>query len=143
MLVERVLGGSRYAAGARDVLRSAVASPGPDALALACVRDAHLEGLIVFGIFGGTSGAGRLHIVAVENGARRAGVGGALVGAAVAALEHDGARLLLAELPDDPGALPEARAFLDALGFSEESRMENFFREGLALIFMRRTLGEG
>jgi ribosomal protein S18 acetylase RimI-like enzyme len=141
LLVERALAGTRYLSGALEALRSAVDSPGPDARAIASVHDAKLEALIVFGIFGGTSGAGRLHFVVVGGDARRAGVGAALVRAASESLEREGARLLLAELPDDDGALPGARAFLDALGFAEESRVDNFYREGLALTFMRRELG--
>jgi ribosomal protein S18 acetylase RimI-like enzyme len=99
-----------------------------------------IAGVIVFGIFGGTSGAGRLHFVVVESGARRAGVARALVEAALDALRTDGARFVLAELPDDPHALPDARTFLLALGFVQESRVEDFYRDGVALSFLRREL---
>jgi ribosomal protein S18 acetylase RimI-like enzyme len=140
LVVERALGGTRYMAGALDALRAAVAAPGPDTRALASIRDARFDALIVFGFFGGTSGAGRVHFVAVDDSARRAGIGAALVRAAIASLANEGARLLLAELPDDPLALPGARAFLEALGFGEESRVENFYRDGIAQTFMRREL---
>ena len=139
--VERALAGTRYLAAALDVLRSAITSPSADARALASTLGAHLEGVIVFGFFGGASGAGRLQLVAVESNARRAGVGLALVREALAALRADGARFVLAELPDDAPTLPGAREFLESFGFRQESRVDDFYREGLALSFMRLELG--
>ena len=53
-------------AGALDALQSAVRAPGPEGRALASMTGDDVEGVIVFGIFGGASGAGRLHLVAVE-----------------------------------------------------------------------------
>lgn len=139
--VERALADTRYLASALDVLRSAMTSPGADARALASMFGALLEGVIVYGFFGGASGAGRLQLVAVESDARRAGVGLALVREALAALRADGARFVLAELPDDARALPGARDFLESFGFRQESRVDDFYREGLALSFMRLELG--
>jgi ribosomal protein S18 acetylase RimI-like enzyme len=140
-VVGRALDGTRYLAGALDALRSAVDAPGADGRALASMSGEDIDGVIVFGIFGGTSGAGRLHFVVVERRARRAGVARALVGAALDALRAEGARFVLAELPDDSRALPDARAFLLALGFVQESRVDDFYREGIALSFLRRELG--
>ncbi|MDB4911837.1 MAG: hypothetical protein JWO39_2660 [Gemmatimonadetes bacterium] len=142
-VVERALAGTRYLAGALDALRSAVRSPGPDGRALASMSGDDLEGIIVFGIFGGTSGAGRLHFVAVESAARRAGTARAMVDAALDALRAEHARFVLAELPDDPRELPDARGFLLALGFTQESRVDDFYRDGIALSFLRRELDRG
>jgi ribosomal protein S18 acetylase RimI-like enzyme len=138
--VERVLRGTHYLDGALDALRSAVRAPGADGRALTSVKGKRVEGVVVFGIFGGTSGAGRLHFVVVEPGARRMGVARALVDTAIAQLAASDARFVLAELPDDRGALPGASEFLRALEFMEESRVEDFFRDGVALSFMRRGL---
>ena len=140
LVLERALRGTAYLAGALDALRSAAHAPGADARAFASTTGDRIDGVTVFGIFGGTSGAGRLHLVAVESDARRARRGAALVDAAAAELRNAGARFVLAELPDDPRALPGAREFLEALGFRQESRIDDFYREGIALSFMRREL---
>lgn len=139
-VVERALGGTRYLASALDALRSTVVSPSADARAFASLLGERVDGVIVFGFFGGASGAGRLQLVVLERDARRAGVGAAMVRAALAALRRDGARFVLAELPDDPHELPGARAFLESCGFAEESRIEDFYRDGLALSFLRMEL---
>jgi ribosomal protein S18 acetylase RimI-like enzyme len=139
-VIERALAGTRYLDGALDALRSATISPGADARVLASMIGEHLAGVIVFGFFGGASGAARLQLIAVESEARRAGVGAALVRDALTALRADGARFVLAELPDDSYALPGAREFLESLEFREESRVDDFYRDGLALSFMRLGL---
>jgi ribosomal protein S18 acetylase RimI-like enzyme len=139
--VEGALHDTHYLDGALDALRSAVAAPGDDGHALACVSDDALDGVIVFGLFGGASGAGRLHFVLVEQAARRTGTARALVDAALHALTASGARFALVELPDDPRELPGARDLFRALGFSEESRVDDFYRDGVGLSFLRRELG--
>ena len=141
-VVEGALERTRYLDGALNALRSAVLSPSPDARALGSLPGAHINGVIVFGFFGGASGAGRLQLVAVERDARRAGVGAAMVREALAELREEGARFVLAELPDDPRVLPGAREFFESSGFREESRVDDFFRDGLALSFMRLELGK-
>jgi ribosomal protein S18 acetylase RimI-like enzyme len=142
-LIERVLDGTPYLDGSLDALRAAVSAPGADASALASVAGDRMEGVVVFGFFGGASGAGRLQLTVIESTARRARVGHALAEEAIAALRADGARFVLAELPDDPRALSGAREFLESLGFRQESRIEHFYRDGIALSFMRRELDAG
>jgi len=66
-VIERALENTPYLAGARDALCAAVQAPGADGRALASTSGEDIEGVIVFGIFGGTSGAGRLHLVVVES----------------------------------------------------------------------------
>jgi ribosomal protein S18 acetylase RimI-like enzyme len=135
-LVERALRDTPYLPGALEALSA-------EGHALASVRGALLEGVIVFGAFAGASGAGRLHFVVVDETVRRTGVARSLAEAAIAQLRDERARFVLAELPDDAHALPAANAFLTSLGFREESRVENFFRDGVALSFMRRDLAGG
>jgi hypothetical protein len=50
-----------------------------------------------------------------------------------------GARYMLAELPDDP-ALGSVLTLLREHGFHEEARVPDFFRDGVALTFLRWTL---
>lgn len=136
----RALGLSSYAAGALESLELAVRAPGAEARAVGALHGETLEGVAVFGEFAGAVGAARLHLVVVDEGARRSGVGRALVEAAVAHARNEASRFVLAEVPDDARALPGAREFLAALGFREESRVEDFFRDGVALTFVRRDL---
>lgn len=143
LIVERALHDTAYLDGGLDALGAAVDAPGADGRALACVRDERMEGVIVFGFFGGANGAGRLQLVVVDEGSRRARVGRALAEEAFALLRSEGARFVLAELPEDERALQGARAFLEALEFRVESRVEDFFRDGVALAFMRRNPGAG
>jgi ribosomal protein S18 acetylase RimI-like enzyme len=143
LVVERALAGTPYLDGARDALRSAVTAPGADGRALASIADDLLDGVVVFGFFGGASGAGRLQLTVVDAAARRTRIAHGLAEEAIALLRSDGARFVLAELPEDSQALPGARAFLDSLGFRQESRVEDFYRTGIALSYMRRELGAG
>lgn len=139
-LLMRALALTPYAAGAIESVELAGRSPDADARALASVRGSAIDGVIVFGTFAGAVGAGRLRLVVVDDTSRRESVGRSLVEASIAHLRGEGARFVLAELPDDPRALPHARLFLASLDFREESRVENFFRDGVPLVFLRREL---
>lgn len=141
LVLERVLRDTPYLDGALDALRSAVESPGADARAMGSMIADHLESVIVFGFFGGTNGAGRVQLTVIEPEVRRVRIGWLLVEDAVAQLSEQGARFVLAELPDDPHTLPGAKEFLESFAFREESRVENFYRDGVAQLFMRREAG--
>ena len=140
LAVQRALQFTPYLDGALDALRAGMSASGAEGRALASVADEALEGVLVFGMFGGADGAGRLQLLVVEEWARRTGAARALLNDAIIWLRAGGARFVLAELPDDPRALSGARAFLESLNFRQESRMENFYRDGVALSFMRREL---
>jgi ribosomal protein S18 acetylase RimI-like enzyme len=142
LVLERVLRDTPYLDGALDALRAAVQSPGTDGRAMGTMIEDHLESVIVFGFFGGADGAGRVQLAVVEPEVRRARIGWLLVEDAAAQLGEEGARFVLAELPDDPRALPGAREFLKSVAFSEESRVENFYRDGVSLLFMRREIAQ-
>jgi ribosomal protein S18 acetylase RimI-like enzyme len=140
LLVEHALADTPYLAGALDALRSAVSAPGADGRALASMREERLEGVMVFGFFAGAHGAGRVQLAVTDAWARRTHAGTALMEEATTMLRADDARFVLAELPDDPRALRGARAFLETSSFREEGRVEDFYRSGVALSFMRREL---
>ena len=140
LLVERALTDTPYLDGALDALRSAVSAPGADGRALASMREEQLEGVIVFGFFGGANGAGRVQLAVTDDWARRTHVGTALMDEAITLLRADGARFVLAELPDDPRALSGRARFSSRSSFRQESRVEDFYRDGVALSFMRREL---
>jgi ribosomal protein S18 acetylase RimI-like enzyme len=95
--------------------------------------------LVLFGLVAGTQGAARLHALVVDRSVDRQDVGGRLTDDAAAAAAAAGARLLLAEMPDD-AAFAGVWTLLLRRGFHEEARVPDFFRDGVALGFLRRDL---
>jgi ribosomal protein S18 acetylase RimI-like enzyme len=96
-----------------------------------------LCGLVVYGLVAGTVGTGRCIFVGVAAGHRRAGLGRALVEAALADLSRRGARFAFVELP---GSMEGAAALLEQAGFREETRVGEYFADGVDLRFLRRPL---
>jgi hypothetical protein len=138
-LVHAALGVTPYVDRVLEVLDQAARGGDPDARALVIERDGTIAGLVIFGLVAGASGAARLHALVLGRGVSADDVGGRLTHAAANAALAEGARLLVAEVPDDP-ALGQVPAVLLRNGFHEEARVPDFFREGVALIFLRRTL---
>jgi GNAT superfamily N-acetyltransferase len=134
------LGGTPYWAAAREVLTAAAQHPSEEQRGLAAERGGALLGVLVYGVYAGAAGAGRLHLVLVAPNARRAAVGTALLERAAGRLRTEGARFLLAEVPDDAPLLGAYRSFLFARDFFEEARVPDLVREGVALTFLRRPL---
>jgi ribosomal protein S18 acetylase RimI-like enzyme len=128
-----------YAEPALETLSRAVESPTAEARSLAAVRGGDLVGVIVYGTVAGTAGAGRVYLVAVTAGARLQGVAARLLDAAVAELVRARARFVLAEVPDDPRLAP-GRELLTRAGFAEESRVPDYYADGVALTFLRRPV---
>ena len=58
---------------------------------------------------------------------------------ACAELQARGARLVVAELADDP-ALEGVRALFARCGFSEGGRVRDFFKRGIDMVVMERRL---
>ena len=127
MLVEQLSGAVRMPS--EEARAFALHSPRRELLAVA-----------VCGIFAGTRGAGRLHALTVQEGARGCGIGTMLLERVLADLRHRRARFILAEVPDDPPGLGDYWAFLARMGFREEGRVPDLFDGGVALAFLRREL---
>lgn len=123
-----------------SALESAARSPGAEQQGVAIEVDDRIAGIIVFGEYAGATGAGRMHLVAVDRRQRRHGIGSLLLERATSELAERGARFVLAELPLERPALDDYTAFLRARGFSEESRIEDFHRDGVPFVFLRREL---
>lgn len=116
------------------------ALPGSDeARAMLAERNGEVVGIVVYGAVAGARGAAKLHLVAVSAAGQLRGTGAQLVEAAVDELQSHGARLVVVEMPDDP-LLTAARALLERCGFTEEARIPDFYRDGIALSVLRRTL---
>jgi ribosomal protein S18 acetylase RimI-like enzyme len=140
-LVLDAAGRTPYAEPALETLTRAIENPSAEARALAAVRGGELLGAVVYGIVAGTVGAGRVYLVVVTAGARLRGVASRLVDAAVAELERERARFVLAEVPDDPRLAP-GRELLVRAGFLEESHVPDFYADGVALTFLRRPVAQ-
>jgi L-amino acid N-acyltransferase YncA len=138
-LVYAALGVTPYVDRAIELLDEAARRNGSEARALVIERDGTLAGLVLFGDVAGTQGAAKLHALVLDRGVNADDVGGRLIQAAVSDAAAAGARLLVAELPDDP-AMGVVPSVLLHNGFREEARIPDFFRDGVALIFMRREL---
>ena len=138
-LVYAVLGMTPYVDRVVELLDEAARGNDPEAKALVIERDGTIAGLAIYGFVAGTIGAAKLHALVLDRGVSAYDVGGRLTVAASSAAASLGARLLIAELPDDPalGAVP---AVLVRNGFREEARIDDFFRDGVSLTFLRREL---
>jgi hypothetical protein len=137
--VYAVLGVTPYVDRVVELLDQAARGGDPESSALVIERDGTIAGLVLFGFVAGTAGAARLHALVVDRSVSADDVGGRLTSAAATAAAGSGARLLLAELPDDP-ALGPVPSVLLRHGFREEARVPDFFRDGVALRFLRRDL---
>ena len=120
-LLDRALGGTR------------------ECIAIAATRDARLLGVALYGEVAGSAATGALLWLVVEPGARRAGVGRALLEAAVARLREGATRLVVAELADDESHAA-ALALLVAGGFEREGAVPDFYRDGVPLTLWTRRL---
>ena len=133
------LGVTPYIDRALEVLELAERGNDPENRALVIARDGTVAGLVLFGSIAGTRGGARLHTAVLAPGIDADDVGERLMRAVASVLKGGGARFLLAEMPDDP-ALGTVFALLREHGFREEARVPDFYREGVALTFLRLEL---
>jgi hypothetical protein len=111
----------------------------PDVQSLVIERDGTVAAMSLFGPVAGAQGTWKLHALLLAERVEPRKVGGAVVEAVVAAVRAAGARLLTAELPGDP-ALGKVLSLLRASGFKQEGRIPDFFRDEVALLFLRREM---
>ncbi len=98
-----------------------------------------MVGVAVYGVVAGTEGAAKMHGMAVAPEAQRHGIARALIAAFSDDLHTKGARFVLVEFPDAP-ELAGGRTLLQQAKFVEESRLKDYFRDGIAMVFLRRDL---
>jgi GNAT superfamily N-acetyltransferase len=139
VLLMGALGVTPYIDRALEVLELAERGNDPEHRALVIARDGTVAGIALFGMIGGTQGGARFHIAALAPSVSADDVGHRLMRAMAGAARDSGARYLLAEMPDDP-ALGTMLALLREHGFREEARVPDFYREGVALTFLRLSL---
>lgn len=135
------LGVTPYIDRAMEVLQLAERGAGHDDehRALVIERDGTVAALALFGSVAGAMGVQKLHAAVLAPSVSAGDVGQRIVGAVLDGARGEGARIVIAELPDDP-AMGQVRALLASAGFEEEARVPNFYREGVALTLLRRQL---
>lgn len=139
VLLMGALGVTPYIDRALEVLDLAERGQDPEHRALVIARDGTVAGLVLFGTIAGSVGGARLHTAALAPGVEADDVGERLMRAAVTALRAEGARYISADVPDDP-AIGAIVSLLRETGFEEEARVPDFYREGVALAFLKLTL---
>lgn len=122
-----------------ELITEAVAHPDREYKACVAEREGELVGFGVYGIVAGTIGTGMIHAIVVAPRSRRAGIGLRILEYAVADLASRRLRVIFAELPADP-YLVRYRALLISYGFFEESRIDDYYRDGIPMIVSRRDL---
>jgi ribosomal protein S18 acetylase RimI-like enzyme len=139
VLLMGALGVTPYIDRALEVLALAERGHDKEHRALVIARDGTVAGLALFGVIAGTAMGARLHTAVLAPGVGSDDVGGRLMNAVCDAMRQAGAKFLLAEMPDDP-AIGTVLSLLKHHGFREEARVPDFFRDGVALSFLRLTL---
>lgn len=122
-----------------DLLKEAVRGRGGELIACVAEREGELVGFGVYGIVAGALGTGMIHAILVAPRSRRAGIGARILDYAKADLASRRLRIIFAEMPADP-YLVRYRALLIAAGFFEETRIEDYYRDGIAQIVSRLDL---
>ncbi len=130
---------SPYAARLREWLHAALEATSGEHRSLVAVSGDDVVGIAIYGVVAGASGAAMLHVIAVAPAWVRHGAGALLLRAVEQWLRDGGARVAIAELPDDP-SVDALRHLLLRFGFHEEARIADFYRTGVALVFLRHDL---
>jgi ribosomal protein S18 acetylase RimI-like enzyme len=138
-LVDHDLTGTPYATVAEYFLRLASDGTENESRAIVAKRAGEVVGFVLFGEVAGAIGTGRMHFVSVTASARLHAIGVGLCEAAVAHLASKGARLLIAEIPDEP-LLSPGRALLARCGFVETARVADYFRDRTDLVVLLRSI---
>lgn len=120
-------------------LLSAAERGDPESRALVIEREGTVAALALFGPVTGAADVWRLSVVLVASRVELREVGRAIIDSVIEAVRRAGARLLVAELPAD-AVLGRSLSLLRANGFREEGRVRDYYRDGVALLFLRREL---
>lgn len=139
VLLMGALGVTPYIDRAMEVLQRAERGHDREHRALVIARDGTVAALALFGAVAGASGVSKLHAAVVAPSVSAADVGARIVAAVIETARREGDRFVFAELPDDP-VMGQARALLTSVGFEEEARVPDFYRDGVALTLLRRGL---
>lgn len=122
-----------------EILKESIGKPKSEYRVCIAERDGEIIGFGVYGFVSGTLGSGTIQSILVAPRSRRAGIGHRILEHAVADLASRRARVLFAEIPAD-AVLVRFRALLLSYGFFEETRIEDYYRDGLPQVIARLDL---
>lgn len=111
----------------------------PEVSSLVIERDGTVAALALFGPVAGTEGTWKLHTMLLAERIDPRRVGGPLVAAIVERVRRERGRLMVAELPAD-AVIGKVLSLLRAMDFRQEGRIPDFFRDEVALLFLRRDM---
>jgi hypothetical protein len=132
------LGVTPYVDRALELLKAAERDD-PETKALIIERDGTVAALALFGPVSGAQDTWKLATFLMSERVEAREVGRALLDAVVAAVSKAGGRLLTAELPADP-VIGRTLTLLRTSGFKQDGKVPDYFRDGVALLFLRREL---
>jgi len=122
-----------------EMLEEAARGDGRERRAI-CVSDGDdIVGLGVYGFITGTEGTATIDAIVIAPDVRGKGLGSGIARYIREDVRAAGGRLMIAELPSDP-AISEYRAVLWGCGFRQESRIEDYYRDGMSLLQLRLEL---
>jgi len=141
VLLMGALGVTPYIDRAMEVLQLAERGAGRDDehRALVIARDGTVAALALFGAVAGAAGVKKLHAAVLAPSVSPTDVGERILRAVLDEARDEGARFVVAEMPDDP-VMGQIRALLSSVGFEEEARVPDFYRDGVALTLLRRPV---
>jgi GNAT superfamily N-acetyltransferase len=139
VLLMGALGVTPYIDRAMEILQLAERGQDHEHRALVIARDGIVAALALFGSVAGTIGVSKLHVAVVAPSVSVADVGERILNAVLDEARNTGARLVIAEMPDDP-AVGQLRVLLGSVGFEEEACVPDYYRDGIALTLLRRPL---
>ena len=122
-----------------ELLKAAVDNPSGEYRACVAERDGEIVGFGIYGMVAGALKTGVVHGLLVASRSRRAGIGLRLLLHIAQDLASADARMIVAEMPGDPSVM-KYRALLIAYGFREETRIDDYYRDGVAQIISRFDL---
>jgi hypothetical protein len=102
-------------------------------------RDGTVAALALYGPVAGTRDTWQLHMLLMAARVEPHEVGRAMLDGVVDDVRRAGARLLVAELPAD-AVLGRTLTLLRANRFTQEGSVPDFYRVGVAQLFLRRAL---
>ena len=137
-LLDVALGNTPHLAHGLDVVDRALLGGDREHRALVGTRNREIVGVACYGDLLGSENVVELHLVALASPDEREAAS-ELLRAVDDAARAAGARFVFAELPDD-GTLGSTFASLADAGYREETRIADYIRDGVALVFLRRTL---
>jgi len=137
-LVAQTCATSRFAEVATYALRMALEDEANESQAIVAERAGTVVGFGLFGQVAGTIGTARIHFMAVALDERSRGIGSAICEATLARLAEQGARNVVAELPDET-AFVSGRALLERWGFAPVARVADYYSDGVDMLIFERV----